>query len=115
MKRRDAIRIMPLSLAGLMSLPGAVLSMKNDSRPLCLKYFKRMKKLLTKIRNTESDNLLEAAFHIARTYKNGGTCYSLWDVGHSTGADMFPDRHGDPEIFTMGYPADRTSLFHVTG
>jgi len=53
------------------------------------------------------DNLLEASRHIARTYKNGGKCYTTWDVGHSLIEDMYPDRPGDTEIFTAGYPEDQ--------
>jgi len=63
--------------------------------------------MLVTIKNNESDNLLEAAYHIAGTVKNGGTCFHAWDSGHSTTCDLFPNRHGDPGIFTNGYNPDR--------
>ena len=84
--------------------------MKNDSKPLCLEYLDRVVKMFRKIRNLESDNLLEASYHIARTNKNGGNCFCQWETGHSFDGDMFPGRHGDTDIFTMGYTMGSPSV-----
>ncbi|MBT4484158.1 MAG: hypothetical protein HOC71_10850, partial [Candidatus Latescibacteria bacterium] len=107
MKRRDAIRILPMTAAGLIGLSNSASSKKKSLRPLSLQYLSNVKQTLEKIRSTEFDNLLEASYQIARTYKNGGTCYSTWDVGHSRDEDMFEGRHGDPGIFTFGFPEDK--------
>ncbi|MCE5249438.1 hypothetical protein LLG96_04375 [bacterium] len=107
MKRRDAISLVPLSAAGMLGLSIPDASAVEDSKPLSLRYFDRVKEMLEHIRSTESDNLLEAAYHIAGTYKKGGKCYSLWDLGHSTMEDIFENRPGNPDIFTSGYPADK--------
>jgi len=107
MKRRDVLCALPLTAAGMLGLPKLTLCSDKDSQPLSLQYLGKVKKMLKRIWITESDNLLEASYQIARTYKNGGTCYSTWDVGHSRDEDMFEGRHGDTDIFTMSYPADK--------
>ena len=103
MKRRDMVKTITLLSAGISWLPGTGFSAKNDFKPLCLEYLDRIVKMFRKIRNLESDTLLEASYHIARTYKNGGNCFCQWETGHSFDGDMFPDRHGDTDIFTLGY------------
>ena len=75
-KRRDILKLLPVSVAGKAGLQKAARCVKKDSRPLSLRYLDTTKQTLEKIRSTELDNLLEASYHIARTYKNGGTCYS---------------------------------------
>ncbi|MFA6472551.1 MAG: hypothetical protein WCU00_10965 [Candidatus Latescibacterota bacterium] len=107
MNRRDAVRFIPAAIGGLICLPVNVLSIENDSLPLSLQYLRKVRGILEKIQSTESDNLLEASYHIAKTVKNKGTCYTTWDVGHNIGEDMYPGRNGDPEIFTLGYPEDK--------
>ena len=107
MNRRDAVRFIPAAIGGLICLPKHVLSIENDSLPLSLQYLRKVRDILEKIQSTESDNLLEASYHIAKTVKNGGKCYTTWDVGHSISEDMYPDRNGDPEIFITGYPEDQ--------
>ena len=79
MKRRDAIRILPLSFAGMVGLSGRALS-RNVSNsghhePLSMQYISKVIDMLTWIRENQSENLLEASYAIARTVKNGGKCW----------------------------------------
>ncbi len=110
MDRRNATKIIPLAAAGVLGSIKRAESKETckvrskDSRPLCLQYLERVQETFEKIRSTETDNLLEASYRIARTYKNGGTCYNRWDMGHSTVADTFQNRPGDPGIFVNGFP-----------
>ncbi len=119
MKRRDTFSLLPLSLAGLASIPARALAEEScphkqhtceiHNKPsLALKYIHEVREMLNRIRSTQSENLLEAAYAIARTVKNGGTCWCSWDMGHSTKFDMFPDRNGNPGIFTMGYDPEKS-------
>ena len=104
MKRRSAVKLLPLSIAGLLGTADKILCNKKKSQPLSLHYLDNVTKTLEKIRGTELDGLLEASYRIAQTRKNGGTCYSTWDVGHSRNEDMFEGRHGDPDLFSFGFP-----------
>ena len=107
---------MPLSCAALAGtalaepfkpMPGKF--QKNAGKlHIGLDYIKRVQGMLKKIRLTQSENLLEASYAIARTVKNGGTCWCSWDMGHNTAFDMMPNRHGDPGIFTIGYDAAKS-------
>ena len=109
MKRRKFASILPLVSAALLESPPKAHSSasEREARPLCSEYLERVRDMLVTIKNNESDNLLEAAHHIAKTIKNGGTCFHAWDSGHSTFSDLFPNRHGDPGIFTKGYNPER--------
>ena len=115
MNRREALRTIPLGLAGLHSIPSLLsaapqhdlCSAACTGAPLAIKYLHKVKEMLTWIRENQSENMLEAAYAIARTVKNGGTCWNCWDVGHAIGADMFEGRNGEPEIFTTSYEAAR--------
>jgi len=119
MKRRDTFSLLPLSLAGLAGIPLKALAEELcphqqypnkmlHQPPLALKYTSKVREMLKWIRKTQSENLLEAAYAIARTVKNGGTCWCSWDMGHNTKFDMFADRNGNPGIFTMGYDPEKT-------
>ena len=103
MIRRDAVKILSALTALIPGLKTAAVSAGSRKRPLCFEYISQVTGLMEKIRSNESDNLLEASYNIARTYKNGGNCFSQWETGHSFDGDMFPDRHGDTDIFKMGY------------
>jgi len=128
MKRRETFRLIPLSLAGLAGLTGSAASrgmmdtphhpmgpgMKHPMKPgmepsmpqpepLSIRYLNKVREMLTWIRRTQSENLLEASYAIARTVMKGGTCWYSWDMGHSTTYDLVPGRPGVPEIFTIGY------------
>jgi len=110
MNRREAIKTIPFLSTGICGLSKTVFSSEIDLKPLCLEYLARVVEMFKKIRSTESDNLLEASYNIARTYKNGETCFCQWETGHSFDGDMFPDRHGDTDIFTMGYTMGSPSV-----
>jgi len=115
MKRRDVIRLMPLSLAaaGIGSRAfaspatnGPFLGGAEES--LGKRYLKRVRERITLIRETQSDNMLEAAYAIAERVAKGRTCWYSWDMGHTTTADLTPGRNGVPEIFTTGYDASKS-------
>ena len=121
MKRRDTFSLIPLSMAGIAGMTGNVFAQgmhgKNSPHkkphpqpppPLAIKYTLKVRDMLKRIRHTQSENILEASYAIARTVKNGGTCWCSWDMGHSTMFDMFEGRNGKPGIFTMGYDAGKT-------
>ena len=111
MKRRDAIRIIPLSIVGISEMARYAVSESNplpsfSSEPLSMQYVSKVIDMLTWIRENQTENLLEAAYAIARTVENGGQCWeSGWDAGH-TQADLWPGRNGMPEIFKTGYDKD---------
>ncbi len=109
MKRRDALRILPLAATGAAMMSGKTAAAPAGEQPekISLRYLRSVRDIIREIQVTESDNLLEASRHIARTYKNGGKCYTTWDVGHCHNEDMYPDRPGDTDIFTIGYPEDQ--------
>ncbi len=119
MKRRDTFSLIPLSLAGIAGVPARALASEicgniscqtkpQPQLPLAIKYTLKVRDMLKWIRHTQSENLLEASYAIARTVKNGGTCWCSWDMGHNTKFDMFPDRNGNPGIFTMGYDTSKS-------
>lgn len=111
MKRRDAVRIIPAAFAGLTarSTMGLTEMMcRNDKpgcagQPLAVRYLDKVRDMLTTIRETQSDTMLEAAYLIARTIKNKGTCWYSWDMGHSVTSDIFPGRPGVPAFVTVGF------------
>ncbi len=59
--------------------------------------------MLQWVRETQSENILEAAYGIARTVEKGGKVWGCWDLGHTSSSDIFPGRNGEPEIVTAGY------------
>jgi len=111
MKRRETFSLLPMTLAGLSSLTGNTFAGEKPSKEyhlkpidsLALRYVDAIKEMLFKIRDTQSANLLEGAYVIARAVKNRGKCWSFWDVGHNTRYDFAAERNGIPEIFTNGY------------
>ena len=110
MKRRDAIKLVPISIAGVTGLAaktfGGILD-GDSGKPLALRYSEMVRERLTWIRENQSESLMEGAYAIARTVENGGQCYQYsWDAGH-TEADSWPDRNGEPEIFSTDYSIDR--------
>ncbi len=106
MKRRTALTSLPLAAAGLAGAKSTAAT-GSESRPLCLRYLDTTAELLERIRDTQSDTLLEAAHLTAGAHRNGNTCWRQWGMGHSTEFDLPPDRHGDPGIFVPGVPGDR--------
>jgi len=104
MKRRHAVKIIPLSIAGILELSGIVAA--NRKKPLGLQYTSRVRNLLAKIKSTQSEEMLEASYRIAGTIKNGRKCYLEWDIGHSNQYDLWPDRPGNTDILQYGIPDD---------
>ncbi len=103
MKRREAMVSLSSIGAGAFALPDLSIAGRKANKPLSLQYVDRVSKMIERIGSTESDTMLEAAGHIARTYKNGGTCFCQWETGHSFDGDMFPNRQAEPAVFVMGY------------
>jgi len=111
MKRREAMQLFPISIAGIAGMARRVYgkdvrSGKHGSRsdePLALRYSKKVRERLSWIHENQTENLMEAAHAIARTVENGGQCYQVsWDAGH-TEADSWPGRNGEPEIFSTDF------------
>ncbi len=110
MKRREMLRLIPLSIAGITGASVGVQASEEQpetqcihgTEPLAIQYTKKVRQHLTWIRQTQSEDLMEGAYAIARTIENGGTCWQKWDAGH-TNTDIYPERNGLPEIFTNGY------------
>ena len=86
MKRRETFSLIPLSLAGIAGVPARALASEMCSNvscqtkpqpqlPLAIRYTLKVRVLIKWIRHTQSENLLEASYAIARTVKNGGTCW----------------------------------------
>lgn len=108
MDRRNILKTIPYVVAaGFVEKPVSSSAETEDSKPLGLRYLERVRGMLEKIRNIESDNLLETAYHVARSVKNGCRCYNQWDMGHSTTFDLFPERNGDPGLFVNGYDQEK--------
>ncbi|MDP2982819.1 MAG: hypothetical protein Q8O92_05770 [Candidatus Latescibacter sp.] len=115
MKRREAIRLFPISLAGMTGMAQQVFGgemkekeeRENNDEPLAMQYSKKVRERLTWIRQNQTENLMEAAHAIARTVENGGQCYQVsWDAGH-TEADSWPGRNGEPEIFSTAFDINK--------
>lgn len=107
MNRRDALALLSCAAAGAAFPVKPSEAETAEQMKFSLRYLGEVRTILEKIRSTELDNLLEASYHIAKTYKNGGKCYTTWDVGHSLMEDMYPDRPGDTDIFLIGYPEEQ--------
>jgi uncharacterized phosphosugar-binding protein len=131
MKRREAACMIPLSLAGVAGMvaeafgqppmerrgPGMGPGMRQGMPGMMQKpgmgfysqYSWKVREKLAWIRKTQSENLLEASYAVARTVKNGGQCWSVWDTGHSTQNDQFPGRNGEPEIISNDFNAQKAN------
>jgi len=116
MKRRDALKLVPLSIAGLAAKADRAFAREvtlgypespRKGESLSGLYQRKIRDLLFWIRENQSENLLEAAYAMARTIEKGGTCWANWDLGHSTRYDVGPDRNGEPEILTQGFNAKK--------
>jgi len=115
MKRRDVVKMVPLSIAGIAGFASRGLGghiynptlKKVSNEPLAVQYSQRVRKRLTWIRQNQTENLMEAAYMIAKTVENGGQCYQTgWDAGH-TEADSWDGRNGEPEIFSKGFDIEK--------
>ena len=105
MKRREALsRISSLAAGfGFAGAAGAeVVASFDNNIPLSMQYINAVRERLIWIRQTQTEDLMEGAYAIARTIESGGTCWQAWDAGH-TNSDLYPERNGMPQIFTNGY------------
>jgi hypothetical protein len=111
MNRRNFFRMMPLAIPGFLIRRNALSaqgsftfgSERLPGEPLALVYPRRIREMLTRVRETQSENILEAAYAIARAVEKGNRVWCYWDQGHTHRADIFPGRDGEPEILTPGY------------
>ena len=116
MRRRDTFRLIPLGMAAIGSIANRSYAFENQSVGLrkcpheevgapsrVTEYADSVSNMLRWIRETQSENILEAAYAVARTIEKGGTCWSFWDQGHTHYGDIFPDRNGDPGLVQVGY------------
>ena len=102
MHRRNAVKLIPLSLAGIAGLAAGA---RAESRaPLALQFTAKMRGIYERIKLNQSEEILEAAHRVADTVKSGGKVYASWDMGHRTTYDIFPDRPGDTDIFVKELP-----------
>jgi len=104
MRRRDALKIIPLSLAGAAGLSAGTGA--KTSIPLALRFTSSMREIFERIKHNQSEEILEAAYRVAGAIKRGNKCYVSWDMGHRTEYDIFPDRPGDTDIFIKQLPKD---------
>jgi len=111
MKRRDAVRIIPLTLAGIGNVLQKVSAEQacinscgsGSNVPAGLRYQENVLNMLTWVRENQSENLLESAYAISRSLRKGKNFWLNWDQGHSTSAEMFPGRNGMPLFCKRGY------------
>ncbi|MBN1294179.1 MAG: hypothetical protein JXB48_20255 [Candidatus Latescibacteria bacterium] len=104
MKRRNMVKLLPLSVFGLTALPATVGAF--GVKPLGLRYLDRVNTLLKKIKASESEEMIEASHRMAQTIRNGSKVYIVWDSGHSNDYDLWPDRPGRPDFFEQRIPED---------
>lgn len=115
MKRRDMVVSLPLAVAGLTSSVrrafaggiGDPVTVKPGERPLYDVYAEKATEMLLHLKHTQSENLLEAAYAIARSIMKGRACWNEWDMGHSTNYEFAPGRNGLPEIITDGFDPEK--------
>ncbi len=111
MKRRDMFtKLLPLSVAGMAAAADRSIAqhmmhpnMPGSGRtPFSIEYQNTVRNMLMKIRETQSEDILEASHAMARAIMKGNTCWANWDLGHSTLYDVIPGRQGLPEVLTQG-------------
>ena len=111
MKRRDMFRLIPFTIPAFCTFTRTLQAQERPfpqehaGEPLALMYTRRVREMLMRVRDTQSDKILEAAYAIARTVEKGNRCWCCWDLGHTNNSDIFPDRNGEPELVTAGYDA----------
>ncbi len=115
MKRRDMLRSLPLGFAGMAALDPAAEAQKMMSpkgpagpdQPYGMTYVDRVTSMVEWVRAHQMENILEGAYVIARAVEDGRNIWSCWDLGHTNGSDLFPDRNGKPAFLVPGYDFDR--------
>jgi len=112
MNRRDMLKTLPAAPL-IFALPKTAreepLSYNQKyTSSLAYGYIGKVTSMLARIRETQMENLMAAAFTAARAIARGGTCWSQWDLGHTLNGDLFEGRDGLPAIFTVGYDTKRS-------
>lgn len=120
MKRRNALKMLPFAMSGAAyqaqksfsldtryDYPVTPPSERLGDEPLAVRHLNKVREMLLWIRETQSENLLEVSYAMARTVKNKRTCWVRWDMGHSQNADLVPGREGLPEMFDVNYNSDK--------
>jgi uncharacterized phosphosugar-binding protein len=112
MNRRELLKTLPVAAWGL-TLPKNVHPQEKSfneryTSSLAYAYIHKVTEMLTRIRETQMENLMAAAFSGARVISRGGICWSQWDMGHTLEGDLFAGRDGLPAIFTVGYDTKRS-------
>lgn len=102
MIRRDALKTLTAA-CGALVLPWRAAA---EGGRYYREYLDRVTGMLERVRETQLDNLLEAAYNVARVHRAGGTCFCQWETGHMADGDMFPGRPGNPDLFVIGYTMD---------
>jgi len=109
MNRRTALKLLPFTSAGLAHATRrglcSPMAGEKPAEPLAIQYLGKVKDRLNWIRQTQTEDLMEGAYAIARTVAKGNRCWQVWDAGH-TNTDLYPGRNAQPEIFTSGYKPD---------
>ena len=82
MNRRDMLKTLPAAALGL-ALPGSLRSEESPynrgyTASLACGYNTKVAEMLVRIRETQMENLMAAAFTAARTISRGGTWGILW-------------------------------------
>lgn len=116
MHRREIFRLIPLAASGLLASAHSLHAGRLPSpgheplpgEPPALVYPRRIRELLTEVRRTQSEKILDAARIIAEAVERGNTVWSFWDLGHTYTSDIFPGRWGEPEIVTPGYDPEKS-------
>ena len=115
MKRREMLRLFPFTAAGIAGIYDSALAFGGPEKhggklasPDAMTYIDTVIEMLTWIRENQAENILEAAYAVARTARNGRTCWSHWDQGHTASADTFEGREGFPQIMETGYDVKKS-------
>ncbi len=109
MNRREAVRALSILGAGLALPAGTAAAAGRKPIPLCTRYLEGVRAGITEIRDSGMDAIHAASEAVARTRRNGGTCFYQWETTHTIEGDMYPDRPGDTDLFVMGYTMGKPS------
>jgi len=115
MKRRDMLKSLPLGLAGMAAYSPVVAARQRMcpgcasgvGEPYGMTYVRKVTDMLRWVRAHQMENILEGAYAIARAVDEGRNIWSCWDLGHTNGSDLFPDRNGKPAFLVPGYDFDK--------
>ncbi len=107
MNRRESLKLVPVipALCAKTAFGGAGVLHETGvpQKSLSIRYLDTVRDMLSDIRKTQAENILEASHAMARALLAGRTVWYSWDMGHSVEADVFPGRPGVPQFFSVGY------------